>query len=197
MKKYLKKHIKILTVSLLLLCVTIGTCYALFSDQSNTLENTFTRGSVQTEIEEKEPIEVIDNYISKKPRIKNCGANDALIRARYTITPSSLVDTYNIGVTINSKFWTWDDTTNYYYYNYILESGEETEPLFTEVTGDVVADGKIRSELEGLEIAIYHESVQTSITINNTPITAVNGKYDGNTKMIWDNINDLNDNSQN
>ena len=194
MLKILKRHKRVATVSLLLLCLSFGITLAVMSKPSNSLTNSFTPGSVESEIKE-DSIVVKEDKIEKKPYVNNTGKSDALIRARVTISPSELVDKYNIQIEYNSNNWTKDENSDWWYYNNILEPGKTTEPLFTYVTGDgIVSNGQIIKELEGLEIAVYHESVQTSILGDDgNPITANTGKYEGNTQTIWDTISQQND----
>ena len=202
MLKILKKHKRAATVSLLLLCLTVGMTLAYMTKGSNSLTNQFTPGSVETEIKE-DPIKVNNNKIEKKPYIENTGKNDALIRARVTISPSDLVREYNIEIDYNTDKWTQNG--DWWYYNDILEAPEDgveskTEPLFTFVEGDIIDDnGNIIKELEGLEIAVYHESVQTVMIIDGNPIEANTGVYiknegnTNNTAIIWDTVSSQKD----
>lgn len=193
----LKQHKRLVISSLLLLCLIIGVTLATLKDKSNTLTNTFTVGSVESTTEEPTPTPDGD-VISKQPYVRNTGKNPALVRARVSISPQKLVDEYNIDVTLNSNFWV--EYNGYYYYKNILEVGKQTEPIFTEVTGsDIVQDGQINVGLDGLEIAIYHESIQTVVLNGDgtTNIIATTGdvtdSYDTSAKRVWEIFDSLND----
>lgn len=178
-----KAHKKIIVTAFLLLCLSFGVTLAYAKTQSNVLTNTFTAGSVETVIEEELP-KPQGSDIKKAPYVKNTGENDALVRMRVTMTPSDLVAKLNIELAMNVN-WTYKED-GYYYYNKILKSGEASEPLFTKVTGnDIVKDGKYADELEGLEIAVYHEAIQNLVKDKNgQSIQAITG-IDGNAFQIW------------
>lgn len=198
----LKQHKKVVIVSLLLLCLTIGISLAMFADKTESLTNTFELGEISTVIDEPESIEPTgDKEISKKPTIKNTGDNPALIRVRITMSPQDIVDEYGISCNINDSDWYYNSDDEFYYYKGILEVGEKLS-IFDKVTStnkplavkDDDGNCVIDNGLEGLEIAVYHESVQTFIVDEETgqQITAESGvikNADGsltNAGKIWD-----------
>ena len=196
----LKQHKKVVIVSLLLLCLTIGISLAMFADRTESLTNTFELGEISTVIDEPEPIEPTDDKkISKNPTIENTGDNPALIRVRVTMSPQDIVDEYGISCNIDDSDWYYNPDDEFYYYNGILGVGGKlsifdkvtsNKPLATQVDGDWVID----EGLEGLEIAVYHESVQTFIVDEETgqQITAESGVIKNaegsltNAGKIWD-----------
>ena len=189
MNKVSKLKNKIVILSLLLITVAVGITFAIQQNKANSLRNTFVVATVDTDIDEP-PVVVEDGEIIKKPYIENGAENgSALVRAKVSITPAEIKKDFNIDVKINSEYWT--EYNGYYYYNNILKKGEKSQPLFTEVTGkNLVNDGKINTALAGLEIIVYHESVQPVVG----DIEANTGvrKERNNTDRIWTIDEDLN-----
>lgn len=178
-----KAHKKIIVTAFLLLCLSFGVTLAYAKTQSNVLTNTFTAGSVETVIEEELP-KPQGSDIEKAPYVKNTGENDALVRMRVTMTPSDLVNKLDIKLEMNTN-WTYKDD-GYYYYNKILKSGEISEPLFTKVTGnDIIVDGKYSDELEGLEIAVYHEAIQNLVKDKKGNMIQASTGIDAAASQIW------------
>ncbi|MEF2782831.1 MAG: hypothetical protein U0N20_07035 [Clostridium sp.] len=154
---------KTVIVSLLLIAIVVsGITLAILLDTPYGLTNTFELGDVTTDIEE--PDITYDENINKSPYIKNNGKSAALVRAKVTISPKELEERFNL--TINYKTDKWKYYNGYYYYMDVLQPNNSTEPLFEEVNGTdiVITDDSgnkvINPGLEGLEITIYHESVQ-------------------------------------
>lgn len=194
MLKTMNKKVKIVLASLLLvMTVFAGLTLADLLEKANSLTNTFTIGSIDTEIEEDPPA-VVDSKISKKPKIKNTGKNDALVRARVTVSPQSIIDEFGIVLEMNTAHWT-DGGDGYWYYKNLLKPSELTEPLFTSVEGnDIVSDGQINVGLADLEIAIYHEAIQSSVLINGDNVKATTGDITNTTtSSIWKHYESLND----
>lgn len=182
MMNILKQHKRVVIVSLLLICLTVGISLALFNDKTDILKNTFRIGNVETDITEDKPItpESADS-ISKKPTIKNTGTTSALVRVRITLSPDDIVNKFNIRTDINTSNWIYNEKDGFYYYKYLLEPNS-TIDVFEHVLGTDIAykdsdkNWKINKELEGLEIAVYHESVQAVIVGNDgTQIIAEDG----------------------
>lgn len=182
MMNILKQHKRVVIVSLLLICLTVGISLALFNDKTDILKNTFRIGNVETDITEDKQItpESADS-ISKKPTIKNTGTTSALVRVRITLSPDDIVNKFNIRTDINTSNWIYNEKDGFYYYKYLLEPNS-TIDVFEHVLGTDIAykdsdeNWKINKELEGLEIAVYHESVQAVIVGNDgTQIIAEDG----------------------
>ena len=194
MLKTMNKKVKIVLASLLLvMTVFAGLTLADLLEQANSLTNTFTIGSIDTEIDEDPPA-VVDNKISKKPKIKNTGKNDALVRARVTVSPQSIIDEFSIELEMNTTNWT-QGNDGYWYYNDLLKPSELTEPLFNSVEGyGIVSDGQINVGLADLEIAIYHEAIQSSVLIDGDNVKATTGNITNvTTSSIWEHYESLND----
>lgn len=181
MMNILRQHKRVVIVSLLLICLTVGISLALFNDKTDILKNTFSIGSVETEITEDPIIPESNNSISKNPVVKNNGTTSALVRVRITLSPDDIVNKFDIYTDIDDEKWIYNENDGFYYYNHLLEPDDAID-VFTHVLGDNIAyqgsDGnwKINNELEGLEIAVYHESVQAVIVGNDgTQIIATDG----------------------
>ena len=194
MLKTMNKKVKIVLASLLLvMTVFAGLTLADLLEQANSLTNTFTIGSIETEIEEDPPA-VVDSEISKQPKIKNTGENDALVRARVTVSPQSIIDEFGIKLEMNTTDWT-EGEDGYWYYNDLLKPNDTTKPLFASVKGNgIVSDGQINVGLADLEIAIYHEAIQSSVLIDGDNVKATTGNItDATTSSIWEHYESLND----
>lgn len=194
MLKTMNKKLKIVLASLLLvMTVFAGLTLADLLEKANSLTNTFTIGSIDTEIEEDPPA-VVDSKISKQPKIKNTGKNDALVRARVTVSPQSIIDKFDIELEMNTTDWI-DSGDGYLYYKELLKPDQSTEPLFTSVKGNnIVSAGQINVGLADLEIAIYHEAIQSSVLIDGDNVKATTGDItDDTTSSIWEHYESLND----
>lgn len=201
----IKNNKKYIIICTLFFCFCVGITLALSSSVGNSLTNSFTLGSVDTEIDEPDPT-VDDSHIDKAPYVKNIGTNSALVRMRVTISPTELKEKYGINLEINDDKYvynenedSWKNTDNYwilrddgyYYYTGVIDSLEQTEPLFTKVTGNKIIDdnGGIIKELEGLEIAVYYDSIQNVARADDgTEIIANTGNIlnDQNAKDLWE-----------
>ena len=156
---------------------TVGTL-AYLKSNSGTVVNTFTVGSVETEIDEK----VDPSQNLKEVRVVNTGKNDCLVRMRVVISPEKsgiAIDNYN------NKFEQKSD--GFWYYKGILKAPTENEYyatpyLFTKYT--IPTDFK-----DNFTITVYQEAVQAMVHLaNGSTISAYdeNGKYNAeNAAMIW------------
>lgn len=188
----MRTHKKTVVIAFLLLCLSFGVTFALLKNQSNSLTNTFVPGSVETEIDEPDP-KPSGNDIEKEPAIKNTGKSDALVRAKVTLSPSELVEKLNIKINLDdSSDWILAND-GYYYYSKILHPNETTTPLFTKVTGSGIVEGdQFSDKIAGLEIAIYHESVQNLVRDDEDKAIIAEAGYDENAKKIWSIFDSLN-----
>lgn len=160
-----KIKIKYIVVCCLLLsCIGLAGTLAYFQSKTNPVTNTFTVGSVDTEIDED--VNINGDVIEKTPKVKNTGKNAALVRVKLTISPEGAI---NIGegknLEINEQWIDGDD--GYYYYNGILPARSEgatefptTGTLFDKITGVIDVNGKFVSGIEPFEISISQESIQ-------------------------------------
>ena len=156
---------------------TVGTL-AYLKSNSGTVVNTFTVGSVETEIDE----DVDPSQNLKEVRVVNTGKNDCLVRMRVVISPEKrgiAIDDYN-----STKFTQKGD---FWYYNGVLKAPTENEYyatpyLFTKYT--IPAEFK-----DNFTITVYQEAVQAMVHLaDGTKISAYDedGKYNANNAaMIW------------
>lgn len=202
MKNKIIKNKKYIVICSLFFCLCVGVTLALTSMVGNKLTNSFTLGSVETEIDEKGP-NIHDDHIDKQPYVKNTGTNSALVRMRVTISPDELINKYDIHLVYNDKLYiyndsedNWGNTDDYWvysddgfwYYTGIIEANERTEPLFTKVTGNnIIGNNGLISELEGLEITVYYDSIQSVARgENDVEIKATTGDInDDTTRQLW------------
>lgn len=201
MKNKIIKNKKYIVICSLFFCLCVGVTLALTSMVGNELTNSFTLGSVETEIDEDGP-KIHDDHIDKQPYVKNTGTNSALVRMRVTISPDELIDKYDINLVYNNELYDydstkdkWDNTDDYWvysddgfwYYTGIIEAYEQTEPLFTRVEGNIIENNGLIPELEGLEITVYYDSIQSVARgENDVEIKATTGDInDETTRQLW------------
>lgn len=167
MKCFEKIKLKIVLLIVLIIAVVgIGTTYAYLTSSTNNLENTFTVGKIETEIEENPEIQ--GSNIKKDPSVKNIGSNDCIIRMRVTVSPKVIADylSQNNGINYKTESWRYNNSDGFWYYLGIVSPGKATDPLFTEVNDLLDADGKIKEEFKNVsdfEITLYQEAVQAVV----------------------------------
>lgn len=199
MKKLNKKYI-IIAVALLL-CLSTGLTLAFVSKPSNILTNMFHVSTIESIIEEPDPV-VKDGKIDKKPVVYNTGTGDALVRVRITVSPDSLWIAHGtdckLNINIDENLWKYNNDDGYYYYQGILKpdtNSEHDDPskgavVFTEVTGATNEDGTWKlDDVDNFNIGIYQETIAATATSDEgTPIHAeVDGQYnDDNAMKIWE-----------
>lgn len=156
---------------------TVGTL-AYLKSNSGTVVNTFTVGSVETEIDEN----VDPSQKLKEVRVVNTGKNDCLVRMRVVISPE------NSGIAIanyNSTKFTQEG--DFWYYNGVLKAPTSdayyaTPYLFTNYT--IPAEFK-----DNFTITVYQEAVQAMVHLTNGKTISAygeNGSYNAeNAAKIW------------
>lgn len=156
---------------------TVGTL-AYLKSNSGTVVNTFTVGSVETEIDEN----VNPSRNLKEVRVVNTGKNDCLVRMRVVISPEKsgiAIDNYN------NKFEQKSD--GFWYYKGILKAPTKNEYyatpyLFTNYT---IPEGF----KDNFTITVYQEAVQAMVHLTDgTTISAYNndGSYNSSeAARIW------------
>lgn len=156
---------------------TVGTL-AYLKSNSGTVVNTFTVGSVETEIDEN--VDPSNNL--KKVRVVNTGKNDCLVRMRVVISPEKsgiAIDDYN-----STKFTQKGD---FWYYNGVLKAPTENEYYATPY---LFTNYKIPEKFEdNFTITVYQEAVQAMVHLTDgTTISAYNndGSYNSSeAAKIW------------
>lgn len=152
---------------MLLTVTAVGSLSYLHAEDRKS--NPFTVGFNESEIVEDYTVpDSLDEGtdISKMVQVKNSGSVPCYVRV--LAVPSSEPDSFCLGTCETAdddlesdKLWYheegWD---HYYYYKRILQPGETTELLFTEIT--VLSDLKEleKADVEDAQIMIYEESNQ-------------------------------------
>lgn len=176
MKKFLKTHVKLCIAVLALALVTVGGTLALMAVSSNSVINSFTAASIDTEIEENL------TQGNKQVKIKNYGPSDAYVRARIMVSGVSKekvkivdkepavdaieTDCVYLVMQNNANFagkWYKDQepekySDDFYYYLGVLPDGGSTKELLSKVI--IGKDLQSNDEfLEQFTVTVYHESV--------------------------------------
>lgn len=165
--KWNKRNTVLTALIALLMTASITATMAYLSDRPNQLINTFVTGNVTTEIEETFE-QVTSTTFAKTPVIKNTGENDCYVRVRVVASPESALEITEW----DTDNWTRDG--EFYYYNAVLLAGVDakTTPLFQ---GVQVTD----TGIDGFEVAVYQEAVQTIVY-------ASDGSFTTDMKKIWE-----------
>ena len=161
----MKKYIKIISLMLAICAIVslsnMGGISGFFHDEE-TLNNELRIGSVETEIVEEydtKPI-VAGDIFKKIVWIKNIGESPCYVRVRILVSPEQ----YKEELALNIDTVNWEYRNGYYYYKHMLNSGEKTSPLFTQLT---IPSGLETGDV--FDINIYSESVQ--FIVGNTDDT--------------------------
>lgn len=179
MKKFFKTHAKLCIVVLALALVTVGGTLALMAVSSNSVINSFTAASIDTEINE------VVGEGTKQVSITNKGPSDAYVRARIMVSGVEKDQVEIVGsvpsdagiaankvylVMPNSAIWKQaageTEKDDFYYYLGVVKPDDPTENLLEKVVfGENLQNDEF---LAGFNITVYHESV---LAINK-PVTS-------------------------
>lgn len=180
----MKKQIIIGSVCAVTAAVAAGSTLAYFTAQ-DTAVNTISTGNLDIAINEYQDtrcgeIPYTDpttpvmpgNCISKKVRVENTGYGSAYIRAKIDMSfegdegdEQEELSTDLIKLNIGDDWEKADD--EYYYYKYIVKSGEETTELFTTVTFDNEMGNDYQNKK--LKINIDAEAIQSKNNDRTNP----------------------------
>lgn len=175
MKKFFKTHAKLCIAVLALALVTVGGTLALMAVSSNSVINSFTAASIDTEINE------VVGEGTKQVSITNKGPSDAYVRARIMVSgvekdqvkivseePAN-VDENKVYLVmqnndnVNGKWCKEQEHENdeysdkFYYYLGVVKPDDPTENLLEKVVfGENLQNDEF---LAGFNITVYHESV--------------------------------------
>lgn len=181
MKKFFKTHAKLCIAVLALALVTVGGTLALMAVSSNSVINSFTAASIDTEINE------VVGEGTKQVSITNKGPSDAYVRARIMVSgvengqvqiaktteeanakaknnPDKVYLVMQNNGKANGKWCKEQESDNdeysdkFYYYLGVVKRSDPTENLLEKVVfgSALESDQKF---LEGFNITVYHESV--------------------------------------
>lgn len=178
MKKFFKTHAKLCIAVLALALVTVGGTLALMAVSSNSVINSFTAASIDTEIKEE-----VGGKGTKQVSITNKGPSDAYVRARIMVSgvekdQVKIVDSVPSDADIeenkvylvmpnngnaNGKWRKEQEPENdeysdkFYYYLGVVKPDDPTENLLEKVAfGENLQNDEF---LAGFNITVYHESV--------------------------------------
>lgn len=183
MKKFFKTHAKLCIAVLALALVTVGGTLALMAVSSNSLINSFTAASIDTEIKEvltdgNKQVSIVnkadssDAYVRARIMVSGINPNQVLIRgtvAEAEEAAASETGKGNVYLVMGQGYestpWNWEKDGSkdsyseaYYYYLDVLKAGQESTKLLEKVVlgKDLQED---EGFLEGFTVTIYHESV--------------------------------------
>ena len=182
----MKKKILIAAAVVLALAIAAGGTLAYFTSRT-VVHNVITTGEIKIDLIEKmqTPNGLVDfedqsgvmpdTEVSKIVSVKNVGKNDAFIRVQVekTVTlrdgVNATPDLDLIQIDYDTEHWTLRD--GYYYYNEILEPGEETEVLFSAVS----FAPEMGNEYQNAEVAISVLAEATQVANNGATALEASG----------------------
>lgn len=185
------KKIGIALLSLIVaLLLTTGSTIAYLKSKTDDVINTFTIGNITTKVDETFE-ETEDPWVFKKePKVTNTGytnengtvtGNDCYVRVRIVASPEGQLELkvgdFSQENWRNSESWAadWEQKEDgYYYYRHSLKVGESTSSIFDTV--EVKED--YRDTIEGFEVTVYQEAVQSSMTASDGTTTT-------NMEQLW------------
>ena len=161
LKQYLL-GVMVLALAAFLVIPYISPTIAYYSD-SETEVNHAVMGYNEIEIQEdfEEPEEITPgDLINKTVRVKNVGNGDCYLRVKAVFSHSLTGDKYDVDW--NTTDFTYNAQDGYWYYNYILATGETTPALMTRIKiGEDIQTGI--SDLPEIKLIVYAESVQSKL----------------------------------
>ncbi len=147
---------------LLVLLLTVGGTLAFLIDSTQKVTNTFTPGSVGTEIEEEFP----GQEVKQNVRIKNTGNSAAFIRAAIVanwvaadgsiVAPAAAPADYTIE---NLPGEGWFEQGGYYYHAAPVGAGQKTGYLFTECAP---VNANAPEGADHLQVTILSQGIQAT-----------------------------------
>lgn len=176
----MKKQIFIGSLCAVTAAVAAGSTLAYFTAQ-DTAVNTISTGNLDIAINEYQDSQCGEipytdpttpvmpgDCISKKVRIENTGCGSAYIRAKIDMSfegDDESLSTDLVKLNIGDDWELADD--GYYYYQYIVDSGEETSNLFTTVYFDNDMGNEYQDKK--LNISIDAEAIQSKNNDRENP----------------------------
>lgn len=180
----MKRKVLILSVLAILLAILAANTLAYFTADT-TAHNVITTGNVDIALNEwaneerterfEKQIDVLPGTeVTKIVEVENIGAGTAWVRVQVVL------DVYAEGgkeqlppdpVTLDFNETDWKYFDGYYYYNYPLDPGETTEPLFTTVTFDPKMGNVYQNSTAHVDVNAY--AVQSAN--NGEDVLSANG----------------------
>ena len=183
MKKLFKTHAKLCIAVLALALVTVGGTLALMAVSSNSVINSFTAASIDTEIKEvltdgKKQVSIVnktnssDAYVRARIMVSGVNPDQVLIKSTVAEADAAAASETGkdsvylvMGQGYEATPWNWEKdgseesySDDYYYYLDVLEVGEESTKLLEKVVLGMALQGD-EGFLENFTVTIYHESV--------------------------------------
>ena len=183
MKKFFKTHVKLCIAVLALALVTVGGTLALMAVSSNSVINSFTAASIDTEIKEvltdgKKQVSIVnktnssDAYVRARIMVSGVNPDQVLIKSTVAEADAAAASETGkdsvylvMGQGYEATPWNWEKdgseesySDDYYYYLDVLEAGEESTKLLEKVVLGMALQGD-EGFLENFTVTIYHESV--------------------------------------
>lgn len=161
-----RKLLILFSVIAVLALMSAGTlAYFTTSDKAT---NVITAGNLKLEVHEttkdgtefpSEGVVVMPgDTVSKIVTVENTGAHPMYVRVRLSrsVNDDALTADNCISMNINTKYWTYNDADDYYYYKKQLLAGETTKALFTkvEISGEAV-DNAYMGKQFNVNVAAY------------------------------------------
>ena len=95
--------------------------HALNLARASSLTNTFSVGSVDTEIEEN-----VNSEGTKEPYVKNTGESNCLVRMRATVSPEDA----KVELEGFNELWLYNEGDGFYYYQALLSPAKGQKFLY-------------------------------------------------------------------
>lgn len=177
MKK--KWFAKILLSTLLVGVALVGTTLAYIHASDHSITNDFTLAQVETKIEESGT-----TADEKQPIVVNSGKSPVYVRAKAIVISgedSAVLVTEDDVVFTYDASWI-DGGDGYYYYNQILQPGQnsQTQALFNGV--QIVGEDVKQNENARFSVGVYHESAlaPSSLPQGTDLVTAAKAAFSTN-----------------
>ena len=137
-------------IALLVMMGISSFAYAYLTSKDQAI-NSLSIGYNTTEITEIFPDDTFDleGKLIKVVQVENKENVDCYVRVMAKLSEEELAD--DLEIDFNTEDWSMQG--DYYYYNSVLEAGDTTSPLFTQVI-------QKNDEIGDFDILIYEESVQ-------------------------------------
>lgn len=160
MKRITKQFPFVLTALFLVAICGIGSTLA-YLTSSDTVVNKFPVGNVESNIEEvfPEPSPSPGATAQKEVKVTNTGNLPSFVRVRLMFSHSK-ADELTDFVGLDETLWTYDKTSQFYYYKYVVAPGESTENLITGITFLSSSENYSYSDLEDFDLTVYAELFQ-------------------------------------
>ncbi len=179
----MKRKVLILSVLAILIAILAANTLAYFTADTKA-HNVITSGGVSIELKEWANDDRTEKFedktgvmpgaeITKIVEIENTGTGPVWVRVQVVLDvfdkEKKSLDPKYVTLDFNETDWTYFD--GYYHYNYPLDPGETTEPLFTTVT----FDPKMGNEYQNSTAYVEVKAVAVQTANNGTDVFSAAG----------------------